>query len=66
MLISIFISFMNPTLFISIFEVIFSIYLSIIYKEMMYMSKKSHGVCSCICVETDVMIEIGYAKMDID
>ncbi len=30
------------------------------------MSKKSHGVCSCICVETDVMIEIGYAKMDID
>ena len=30
------------------------------------MKKISHGVCSCICVETNVIIKIDYTKINID
>ena len=41
-------------IWINVFEVMFSAYLSLIYEEMMSIKDFSHGVSSGICVETNV------------
>ena len=56
-IISIFIVKIDSTLWINVFEVMLSALFTLIYKEMMSMKKNSHGVCSCICVETNVIIK---------
>lgn len=43
-----------------------TVYFTIIYEEMKSMKIFSHGVSSCICVETNVMIEIENTKINID
>ena len=64
--ISSFIVMIDSTLWINVFEVMLSIFFTLIYKEMKSMKKNSHGVCSCICVETNVIIKIDYTKINID
>lgn len=64
--ISIFIVMIDSTLWINVFEVMLSVLFTLIYKEMKSMKKFSHGVCSCICVETNVIIKIDYTKVNID
>ena len=64
--ISSFIVMIDSTLWINVFEVMLSIFFTLIYKEMKSMKKISHGVCSCICVETNVIIKIEYTKINID
>ena len=49
----------NSTLWINVFEVMVTVYFTTIYKEMKSMKKNSHGVSSCICVETNVIVS-GY------
>lgn len=49
----------NSTLWINVFEVMFTVGFKTIYKEMKSMKKISHGVSSCICVETNVIVS-GY------
>ena len=46
----------DSTLWINIFEVMITMYFTIIYEEMKSMKKISHGVGSCICVETSVIV----------
>ena len=65
-IISIFIVMIDSTLWINVFEVLLSAYLTLIYEEMKSMKFFSHGVCSCICVETNVIIKMDYTKINID
>ncbi|MBF0986141.1 MAG: hypothetical protein HXK67_03025 [Clostridiales bacterium] len=46
----------DSTLWINVFEVMITAYFTIIYEEMKSMKKISHGVSSCICVETNVIL----------
>ena len=55
LVISIFIVMIDSTLWIYVFEGMFSAYLTVIYKEMMSIKEFSHGVSSGICVETNVI-----------
>ena len=64
--ISSFIVMIDSTLWINVFEVMLSIFFTLIYKEMKSMKKISHGVCACTCVETNVIIKIDYTKINID
>lgn len=43
-------------LWVNVFEVMVTSYFTIIYEEMKSMKIFSHGVSSCICVETNVII----------
>lgn len=52
----------DSTLWSSVFEIVFSTYLMIIYEEMRFMKKNSHGVSSGKCVETNVIIEMLILK----
>ena len=46
----------DSTLWINVFEVMITAYFTIIYEEMKSMKIFSHGVSSCICVETNVIL----------
>ena len=46
----------DSTLWINVFEVMITAYFTIIYEEMKSMKNFSHGVSSCICVETNVIL----------
>ena len=56
----------DSALWINVFEVMITAYFTIIYEEMKSMKIFSHGVSSCICVETNVIIKIDYTKINID
>ena len=56
----------NSTLWINVFEVMVTVYFTTIYKEMKSMKKISHGVSSCICVETNVIVSGYNARKYID
>lgn len=64
--ISLFITKIDSTLWINVFEVILSVYFTLIYEEMKCMRKNSHGVGSCKCVETSVMKDMKILKLNID
>ncbi len=49
----------DSTLWINVFEVMITMYFTIIYEEIKSMKILSHGVSSCICVETNVILS-GY------
>ena len=46
----------DSTLWINVFLVMIAVYFTIIYEEMKSMKIFSHGVSSCICVETNVIL----------
>jgi hypothetical protein len=43
-----------------------SAYFILIYEEMRSMKNLSHGVISCICVETNVILKMDDTKSNID
>ena len=62
-IISLFITKIDSTLWVNVFEVMLSAYFTLIYEEMKCMQNKSHGVSSCICVETNVIKDIKNIKV---
>ena len=64
--ISVFVVKIDSTLWTNVFEVMFSAYLTVMYEEMKFMKKNSHGVSSGKCVETNVIMEMYGTKINID
>lgn len=65
-IISIIVTRIDSTLWINVFEVMIAAYFTIIYEEMKSMKIFSHGVGSCICVETNVILSRYDTKNTID